>query len=326
MKTFFKYCLLPVTFLLGASSAVMGQAIDFPTQPVRIVVPYPAGGLADITARLLAEHLPGKLGGQTVVVENRPGANGTIGAMLVARAKPDGHTLGLVVSSHAFSRALMPRLRFNPVDDFEAITQVTATSIVMVASAELPVSTFAQFMEYARNSKEQIVFASAGSGSNVHVFGQWFSDMAKLGMLHVPYKGSSEAHADLIAGRTHITFDTLGAVLPHIRSGKLKLLAAAGPKRLSQFPNVPTIAESGFPDFSADSWAALLAPKGTPAALIAKLQEAVAEVLARDDVRERLEGAGAKAVGSTPEQAKQLLRRDEQHYGDLVKKMGIQLN
>ena len=326
MKTFLQYCLMPVALLLGPSSAVMGQAIGFPTQPVRIVVPYPAGGLADITARLLADHLPAKLDGQTVVVENRQGANGTIGAMVVARAKPDGHTLGLVVSSHAFSRALMPRLQFDPVEDFEAISQVTATSIVMVASAQLPVSTFAEFVDYARNSKDQIIFASAGTGSNVHVFGQWFSDMAHLDMLHVPYKGSSEAHADLIAGRTHITFDTLGAVLPHIRSGKLKLLAAAGSRRLARFSEIPTIAESGFPDFVADSWAALLAPKGTPAPVIAKLQQAVAEVLARDDVRERLEGAGAKAVGGTSEDAVQLLHRDQQHYGNLIKKMGIQMN
>lgn len=326
MKTILQYCLLPIVLLLGGSWPAMGQPSDFPTQPVRIVVPYPAGGLADITARLLAEHLPERLDGQTVLVENRPGANGTIGAMQVARARPDGHTLGLVVSSHAFSHALMPRLQFNPVEDFEAITQLTTTSIVMVASAQLPISTFPDFIEYARNSKEQINFASAGSGSNVHVFGQWFNDIAHLNMLHVPYKGSSEAHADLIAGRTHITFDTLGAVLPHIRSGKLKLLAAAGPKRLPQFPNVPTIAESGFPDFIADSWAALLAPKGTPAQVIIKVQQAVSDVLARDDVRERLEGAGAKAVGSTSEAAVQLLHRDEQHFGNLIKKMGIQLN
>lgn len=293
-------------------------------KPLRIVVPYAAGGLADTTARLLAEHLTPRLG-QPVTVENRAGANGAIGAEYVARSKPDGHTLGLVVSSHVFGKALVPDLRFDPIKDFAPITLATRTAMVLVATPALPVQNVPALIAYVKARPNQLAFASAGNGSNVHIFGQSFIDRAGLQMAHVPYKGSAAAHMDLMAGRTHIVFDTLGAVQPHIASGKLKLLAA-GADRLPQYPELATVADAGFPGFRAESWGALVAPAGTPAPVITALNREIIAVLNLPAVRKRLEDAGAKVVGSSPAELGALLVSEEKKYGELIRAMGIKLD
>lgn len=311
--------LVALTLTAGAAHAQVASG-----STLRIVVPYAPGGLADITARLLADNLTTRLN-QAVVVENKPGANGSIGAAQVAKAPPDGNTIALVVSSHAFGKALMPTLPYDPVKDFAPVTLATRTAMVLVATPSLPVKDVPELVAYARQHPNELSFASAGQGSNVHIFGQWFADMAGLKMNHVPYKGSAAAHPDLMAGRTHIVFDTLGAVQPHMAAGRLKLLAM-GAQRLPQYPNVPTVAESGYPGFRAESWGAVLAPAGTPPARIRQLNKEIVAALNTPAIKKRLEDAGAQVVGSSPEELGTLLGEEEKRFTTLIRDMGIKLD
>ncbi|MBN9473516.1 MAG: hypothetical protein ABS43_23145 [Bordetella sp. SCN 67-23] len=323
MSASFRRIAACLSLTLGALGTAHAQAPAASGRPLRIVVPYASGGLADITARLLSEHLAARLN-QPVVVENKPGANGAIGTAQVAKAAPDGNTLVYVVSSHVFGRALIPDLPFDPIKDFAPVTLATRTAMVLVASPSLPVSNVPELVAYVRARPNQFAFASAGNGSNVHVFGQWFADLAGLKMTHVPYKGSAAAHMDLIAGRTQIVFDTLGAVQPHVAAGNLKILAA-GADRLPQYPDIPTVAEAGYPGFRAESWGAVLAPAGTPAARIDQLNREIVAALKLPAVRKRLEDAGAQVVGSTPAELGQILVAEEKKYGELIRRMGIRL-
>jgi tripartite-type tricarboxylate transporter receptor subunit TctC len=298
---------------------------NYPTRPIKLIVPYSPGGLADIVARLVADNLAGKVG-QPVIVENRPGANGTIGTHALARADADGYTLGLVASSHVFGRALMPALAFDPIKDFAPVTLATRTPIVLVSSPKLPVNSIGELLSYAKAHPDTLAYASAGNGSNVHVFGRWFTDAAGLRMVHVPYKGSAAAHVDLISGLVAIAFDTLPAVRPHIANGGLKLLAVGGTRRIPQYPEVPTIAESGVAGFDAGSWVAVLAPAKTPQPVIDYLNREMVAVLKSPKVRERLTEAGAEVVASTPDELKTTLVSEEKRYGGLIKKLGITLD
>lgn len=300
------------------------QITTYPNQPIRIIVPYAAGGLPDMIARLLGSDLTSRLG-QPFIIENRPGANGTIGTGLLARSKPDGYTLGVVASSHVFGRALMPHLPYDPIKDFAPITMAVTTPIVLTASGTLPVTTLADFIQYAKERPGQLTFASAGTGSNTHVYGRWFTDMANIQMVHIPYKGAAPAHVDLIAGRVALSFDTLAAAQPYIDSGKLKLLAVGGDARLPEYPQVPTVKESGYPKFEAQSWSAVLAPAGTPPAIVEKLNRAIVAALQTPEIKEKLTLAGAQVVADSPEQAKETLVRDEQRLGALIKSMNITL-
>ena len=310
------------TMRVGAAD---GTGADYPARPVRLVVPYGAGGGADVVARLLADALAPRLG-QPVVVENRPGANGTIGTAAVAKAEPDGSTLALVVSSHVFGRALVPNLPFDPVRDFAPVMLATRSPIVLVASASLPVRSVGELLAYVRARPDQVAFASAGNGSNVHVFAQWFNDLARLHMIHVPYKGSSAAHLDLISGRVAMAFDTLASVQSHVAAGKLRLLAVAGPRRLAQYPDVPTVAEAGIPGFEAESWTAVLAPAATQRPIVARLQRELVAVLQLPAVRERLQGAGAQVVGGSSDELATVLATEEKRYGDLIRRLNITLD
>jgi tripartite-type tricarboxylate transporter receptor subunit TctC len=315
---------LPAMILMAPTARGADAAADYPAKPIRMIVPYAPGGLPDITARLIAPGLGARLG-QQVVVENRPGANGAIGTAMVARASPDGYTLALVASSHVFGRALMPNLPFDPVKDFAPITMTTRTPIVLVASGTLPVKTLDDMLRYVRERPGQLAYASAGTGSNTHVFGKWFTDLAGLNMTHIPYKGSAPAHVDLISGRVAMGFETLASAQPNIASGELKLLAVAGDQRLPQYPDVPTVEQAGIQGFVAESWGAILAPAGTPAAVVARLNRDIVAVLNTPEVKERLAGAGAKVVGNSPEQLRQTLAAEEERYGTLIKKMNILL-
>jgi tripartite-type tricarboxylate transporter receptor subunit TctC len=320
-----------VTVLAGVAVALgvaapAAQAADpaqgYPSQPIRIIVPYAPGGLPDITARLIAGDLGTRLG-QSVIVENRPGANGSIGTGMLARAKPDGYTLGVVASSHVFGRALMPSLPYDPLKDFAPITMAVTTPVVLTESATLPPRTLAEFVDYARARPGALSFASAGIGSNTHVFGQWFSDMAKINMVHVPYKGAAPAHVDLVSGRIALEFDTLAAAQPFIDNGKVRVLAVAGPARLAQYPDVPTVEESGYPGFQAELWDAVLAPAGTPAAIVEKLNHAIVAGLRSPELERKLALAGAQVVADSPDQVRATLASEERRYGELIRKMNI---
>lgn len=306
--------------VFGASVPAMAQ--DYPTNTIQLIVPYAPGGSGDITARLIAEHLSPALG-QPVVVENRPGANGSIGSDFVAKATPDGHTLEVVVQSHVLGKALMPNLTYDPVADFEPISLMSRTQLGVVVPASLPVDTLEEFVTYVQERSGELAFASAGHGSNAHVFTEWFLDTANLDMIHVPYAGSAAAHPDLISGVATMAFDTLASVQGLVADGRLKLLAVAGAERHPEFPDVPTIAESGFPDYDASSWTVLLAPAGTPQAIVDRLNEEVVAILARGDVKERLASLGATIVASSPAEAKATMETEVERYTDLIERLGL---
>jgi tripartite-type tricarboxylate transporter receptor subunit TctC len=220
----------------------------------------------------------------------------------------------------------MPNLSFDPIKSFAPITMTARTPAVMVVAPSLPVKTLEEFVAYAKSKPGALAYASAGNGSNVHVFGQWFNQLAKLDMIHVPYKGSAAAHPDLIAGRAHMVFDTLPSVQGHIAQGNLRLLAAGGKMRLTQYPDVPTVAEAGYPGYEAASWGAVLAPAGTPKSIIDKLNREIVAVLRSDAVKDRMASFGSEVVGNSPEELLLVLESEEKLYGALIRELGIKMD
>lgn len=307
---------------IGALAPVAAKAQDYPTRTIQLIVPYAPGGQGDITARLIAEHLSPALG-KPVVVENRPGANGSIGSSFVAQAEPDGYTLEVVVQSHVLGKALMPNLTYDPVKDFAPISLMTRTQLGVVVPASLPVNTLQDFVAYVKERPGKLGFASAGHGSNAHVFTEWFLDSADLDMIHVPYAGSAAAHPDLISGVATMAFDTLASVKGLVSDKRLKLLAVAGAERHPEFPDVPTIAESGFADYDASSWSVMLAPAGTPQDIIDRLNKEVVTILAREDVAGRLTSLGATIVASSPQEATDTMNLEVERYTDLIERLEL---
>lgn len=312
-------CLLAAALAMPAIARAQGWA---PDRPLRIIVPYTAGGASDITARLIADRLRARLG-QPGVVENRPGASGIIGTEMVAKAAPDGHTLALIASSHVVNRALFPNIPFDPLGDFAPVVMTAQVQLVMVVPSGHPARDPRSFAEWARAQSGRAAFASSGNGSNPHIFAADFLRRAGVAMEHVPYRGSTAAHADLLAGRTQMMFDAYAAVAPHVQSGALRLLGLAGPARSPLLPELPTIAEQGFPGYGATSWGGILAPAATPAAAIARLNAAVNAILAEPEVKERLALLGAEIVGGTPESFAAHMRREQERYVALVRELGI---
>ncbi|WP_312947459.1 tripartite tricarboxylate transporter substrate binding protein [Agrobacterium sp.] len=297
-------------------------AQDYPTRPVQLIVPYAPGGQGDITARLIAQHLSPALG-QPVVVENRPGANGSIGSAFVAKSEPDGYTLEVVVQSHVLGKALMPSLTYDPVKDFAPVSLMTRTQLGLVVPASLPVENLQGFVAHIKQHPGKLGFASAGHGSNAHVFAEWFLDTVDLDMIHVPYAGSAAAHPDLISGVATMAFDTLASVKALVSDERLKLLAVAGAERHPEFPDIPTIAESGFADYDASSWSALIAPAGTPKEIVDRLNKEVVAVLAREDVAKRLASLGATVVASSPQEATETMNVEVERYTDLIGRLKL---
>ena len=322
-------CALTLTIPLAAivtpvSTPALAQTA-WPSRPIKIIVPYAPGGQGDITARLIAEPLSVKLG-QPVLVDNRAGANGMIGTDAVAKAAPDGYTLGLVVASHVLLKALTPKLPFDPITDFIPITITARTEMVLVATPSLPVKTVREFIDYAKANPQKLGYKSAGNGSNSHLFGAWFADAAGIKMIHVPYKGSGSSLPDILGGVVHLGVDTLPAVRDYIDNGQLKLLAVGGPERSPHYPNVPTVAEAGIPGYAANSWGMVIAPKDTPAAIIERLNKEITAILKTEDVREKLDKLGAVVVANSPAEALDLEKREEALYSDLIRKLNIELN
>jgi len=319
---------LVVLLVVGISAWVSipgtTSAQTYPTKPIKVIVPYAPGGSGDITARLLSDRLRPKLG-QPLIVENKPGANGSIGTDFVAKAAPDGYTLALVVASHAFAKALMPDLPFDPVLNFAPVSMTTRTHVVLVTAPSFPPNTVSELIAYVRARPNQFAFASAGTGSNVHLFGEWFNMLAGIKATHVPYKGSAAAHPDLISGRTQWVFDTYASVRPHVEAKRLKLIAVCGEKRLPQLPNIPTVSESGLPEFKAYSWTGILAPANTPKPIIDRLNREILSVLQADELRERLVTIGADPVGSSPEEFRTAIEAEDVRFGKLIRSLNIRL-
>ncbi len=287
----------------GLAGPAARAAEHYPDKPIQLIVPYTPGGNTDILGRVIAQKL-GSAWGATVVVENRPGAGGTIGVNAVAKAKPDGYTVVLAAFGNILvAKSLYPKLPYDPVADLDPIILVATPPTVLTATAKLPANNVAELIAYARQHPGRLNYGSSGKGTSNHLFGALFAKMAGISMTHVPYKGSGPAITDLIAGQTQLNFAPFPLVLPAIKAGTLKALAVTGPQRSPLLPDVPTVAESGLPGYEGLGWFALMAPKGTPKDIIDKLNAEINRILQTPDVRKNLIEEGAVPVGGTPQEA-----------------------
>jgi tripartite-type tricarboxylate transporter receptor subunit TctC len=312
-----------LAFIVLCASAALAQAEAWPSKPVRIVVPFPPGGPADLLPRLLGPKLT-EIWGQPVVVENKPGAGGNIGMDTVAKAAPDGYTLGvgpngnLVVNPHLYAK-----LPYDVTRDFAPITLIATFSNMLVVNPDVPAKTVSELIALAKAKPGTISYGSPGTGSQPHLGGEFLKLMAGIDIVHVPYNGTAPALKDLLGGQISFMFAQTSAALPQIQSGKLRALGVASPRRATLLPDVPTIAEAGLPGFEAVSWYALLAPAGTSKEIVAKVQADVGRVLQMPEIREKLVALGGDPVGNTPEQLVAQLKTESARYADVVKRANI---
>ncbi len=323
-----------LTFLRGLCGLGLGiaavalNAQPFPSKPLRIVVPFAPGGSTDIVARILADKLAGPLG-QPVLVENRAGAAGNIGAEAVARSAPDGTTLLMATTGvMAVNNALYKNLGYDAAKDFEPVSFTTSITNVLAVPTDLPAKTLPELVALAK--KQPLSFASSGAGSSTHLSAELFRSLAGIELLHIPYKGSGQALADLMAGRVSMIFDNMPSALPYIRGGKLRGLAVTGSKRSSAAPELPTVSEAGaqfgLAGYESLSWSGIAAPAGTPRDAILRLNREIAAVLALTEVRQKLAEQGADPVGGPPEAFAEHIRAERDKWGRLVRERGITVN
>ena len=299
-------------------------AAAWPIRPVRAVVPFPPGGAIDALARVAAGRLSEALG-QPFVVENRPGAGGTIGTAEVARAAPDGHTLLWVSTAHAVNPGLYSRLPYDGLADFAPVMQVARVPNVLVVRNDLPAATVAEFVALARRRDGEVTYASAGSGTTIHIAGELFAARTGVRMTHVPYRGSAPALQDLLGGRVDAMFDSLTSALPHVRSGRLRALGVTTPQRGALLPEVPTIAEAGVQGYAMDPWFGLLAPARTPDAVLARIEAALAAALAEPATLERLSAVGLEPISLGRAGFAQVLSRETAEWTGFVRRAGIRV-
>jgi tripartite-type tricarboxylate transporter receptor subunit TctC len=309
-------------FLLLATAAL---AQPYPARPVKLIVPFPPGGNTDIVGRLIAHKLTDAFG-QQVYVENRGGAGGTIGAEAAAKSPADGYTLFFsTTGTFASAPSMQSALRYDPVKDFAPISTLANAPVVIIVSAAAQPRTLRELIELAKAQPGALKFGSAGTGHFVHVAGEMFKDMARVELLHVPYKGIAPALIDLLAGRIDVMFDAFAAYEPHLQSGKLRALAVANPSRLSRLPDVPTTAEAGLPDYVLASWFGLAAPAGTPAQAIERVNAQVLKAIAAADVRDQMARLGLEPGGSTPQEYAAMIAEELARWRNVVKTAGIKL-
>jgi len=304
------------------AAPLAAHAQSYPAKPVTIVVPFAAGGTTDILARVIGQALNKELG-QSVLVDNRAGAGGNIGAQLAAKAVPDGHTLFMgTVGTHAINQSLYRKLPFDPVKDFAPLTRVAMVPNLLVAHPGKPYKNVKELVAYAKANPGRVNFGSSGSGSSIHLSGELFNALAKVDMVHVPYKGSAPAVTDLVGGQIDVMFDNMPSAIQHVRSGRLRALAVTTAKRSPELPDVPTIGEAGVPGYEATSWFGMFAPAGTPAPVVARLNAALVKVLADPAVKKKLAEQGAEPYSETPEQFAEFIRKESAKWSKVVKESG----
>ena len=316
-------------FAFGALLALVATAASaqtYPTKPIRLVVPFPPGGATDILARDVAQKLT-EAWGQQVIVDNRPGAGGNIGSELVAKSAPDGYTLEMgTVGTHAINASLYAKMPYDHVKDFVPVILVAGVPNVLVVNPAVPANSVAELIAYAKANPGKLNFASSGNGTSIHLSGELFKFMAGVQMTHVPYKGSAPALQDLIGGQVQLMFDNLPPSLPQIKAGKLRALAVTSLARAPALPDVPTMAEAGLPGYEASSWFGVLAPAGTPPAIVTKLNAEIARWLATPEAKEKLSKQGANAAGGTPEDFAKHIAAETAKWAKVVKDSGAKID
>ena len=303
--------------------ALDAWAQAYPARSVKIVVPATPGGAIDLIARTLAEKLTPALG-QPVVVENKPGAANNLGTDFVAKSPPDGYTLVIVASSHATNKHMYKNLPFDPVKDFEPVVYTHVVPLLLAVHPSVPAKNVQELVTWVKANPDKAIYASSGPGSSLHMAAELFMSMSGTKMHHVPYKGSSAAHPDLLSGRTVMIFDTITAIRGHVKAGTVRGLAVTTLSRSSAMPELPTIDESGLKGYDAATWGGILAPAGTPKDVVAKLNGAINTALKQEDVRARLTGAGIEIQGGTPEHFGNVIKAEVEKWGRIVKAAGIQ--
>ncbi|RCW74387.1 tripartite tricarboxylate transporter substrate binding protein [Pseudorhodoferax soli] len=314
---------LALAAALAPWSAAQAQAA-YPAKPITMVVPFPPGGPTDLVARVLAQKLSEQMG-QPIVVDNRGGANGNIGAVAVAKAAADGYTLLYNTSSITLSPSLYKSLPYDAQRDLAPVALTAVVPLALVVHPSVPANTVAEFVAYAKANPDKLSYGSAGNGNVTHLAAYQFARTQGIVATHVPYKGSAPADVDLVAGQIQFMTDTINSVMPFVKDKRIKLLAVTTAKRMSLFPQVPTLAETVMPGFDAGAWQGLMVPAGTPAAVVQRLNAEVAKALKSADVRDRLALQGAEPLGSSPEEYGAYLRKETERWAGVVKATGVTL-
>ncbi|MGX9935575.1 Bug family tripartite tricarboxylate transporter substrate binding protein [Advenella kashmirensis] len=301
------------------------QAADYPDRPIRVVVPFGAGGLTDIVARLVAEQLS-KDPAWNVIVENKTGAGGNIAAAEVARSRPDGYTLLMgSIGTNASNPYIYRKMAYDPKKDFAPITLAATGTLLLVVNSALPIHSTEELINYAKQHPGKLSYGSGGMGASQHLAGELLKSMAGVDIQHVPYKGLAPAIPDLLAGRISLTFD-MATALPYVKEGKLRAIAVANPKRSQALPDVPTIGESGVPGYAASAWYGFFAPAGTPADIVQLLNDKITHILLQDDMRQRLMAMGAEPAVSTPEELAAYVAAESDKWGKVLKSLNLNLD
>ncbi len=323
MKTaILRYWSIAVAGLLAPAGFSTAVAQNYPDRPVRMIVPFAPGGGTDIVSRLVAQRLADSIK-QSVVVDNRAGGAGNIGAELVARANPDGYTLLVGSATILAVNPVIFKVAYNPSRDFAPITLLGSQPHLMVVHPSLPANSVREFVNLAKEKSLKLNYGSSGTGGPAHLGGELFKIVAGVDMLHIPYKGTGPAVIDLVGGQLQVGLLSLASSMPHVKSGRLKALAVTSPKRAIVAPELPTIAESGYPGFEVRSWYGLLAPAGTPKTIIDKLSSQIAAVLRQPEVIAKLASDGAEPGGDTPAEFAAYIKSEAERWGKVVKTAGI---
>jgi tripartite-type tricarboxylate transporter receptor subunit TctC len=311
-------CLAACACAAGLLQALPAAAQNWPTRPVRIIVPFAAGGPADVFARYIAQRLQEPLG-QPFVVEDRPGAGAVIGTDLVAKSPADGYTLLLMSNTHTVNETLLSNKPYDLERDFVAIAPINYSDLVLVANPAVPANNVRELIQLARQRPGKLNYASSGTGTPYHMAGELFKSMSDTKIVHIPYKGSSGARTDVLGGQVDLMFDAVTTMAENVKAGKVKAIATTGKKRSSVLPDVPTVDESGVPGYEATIWLGLLAPKGTPPAIVNRLNEAISKIVSQPDVQQAWAKQGAVAMVMNPQAFDKYVREDVQKWAKVIK-------
>ena len=309
--------------VICAAAAMQPAAAEYPDRPIRFLVSSGAGGAPDISARIFAAELTKQLG-QQVVVDNRPGAGSVMGTTLMAKAPPDGYTIGYgTIAPIAIQRSLQPNLPYDPDKDLQAVIQITSTPNMLAVSKSLSVGSVSALIDYARNNPGTLLYASTGTGTSQHLTGELFKLMTGVQITHIPFKAATMALTDVIGGRVHLMFENINSVGQHIRSGKLQGFAVTSSKRVAAFPDLPTMDEAGLLGFESISWGGIVVPAGTASVIVARLNREVNAAIALPHVKEKYAGFGNDLVGGTPAQFTAQIKKDTLKWADVIKRAGV---
>lgn len=317
--------LLGCSLALGSFTVFVAHSQPYPTRPIRLVVPYPPGGGTDIIARIVGQKLTDNLG-QQIIVDNRGGAGGTIGTDIVAKSVPDGYTILMAPTSHVINPSIYSKLPYDTVKDFVPITFAVSATILLVVHPSVPAKSVKELIALAKARPGQLNFGSAGNGTVFHLAAELFKRQAGIDMVHVPFKGGGPTIANLVAGQVSLAFETMLALSPFLKAGRVRALAVASAKRSSVMPELPTIAELGFPSIVAENWYGVYAPAGTSKTIISRLNTEIVKILRAQEVKERFQGLGTEVVASTPEELAEYIRSEIEKWSKTAKEAGARVD